>query len=80
MRTVIASLEKMGMVARKPHATDGRQVNIVLTVKGAAEEKSTTEAKRTWLAHVISQLGQQERETLFAAGGIIRRMVEGGTQ
>jgi DNA-binding MarR family transcriptional regulator len=80
MRTVIASLEKMGMIARKPHATDGRQVNIVLTVRGAAEEKSTTEAKRTWLAHVISQLGQQERETLFAAGGIIRRMVEGGTQ
>src|ERR1700748_3582478 len=39
MRTVITTLEKMGMIARKPHATDGRQVNIVLTTKGAAEEK-----------------------------------------
>ncbi|HEY2390650.1 MAG TPA: MarR family transcriptional regulator [Candidatus Angelobacter sp.] len=80
MRTVIAALEKIGMIARKPHATDGRQVNIVLTAKGAAEEKSTTEAKRTWLAHVISQLSHEDRDTLFTAGKIIRQLVEGGPQ
>lgn len=80
MRTVITTLEKMGMIARKPHATDGRQVNIVLTARGAAEEKSTTEAKRTWLAHTISQLSHEDRETLFAAGKIIRQLVEGGPQ
>ncbi len=28
MRTIISALEEMGMVVRKPHATDGRQVNI----------------------------------------------------
>jgi DNA-binding MarR family transcriptional regulator len=78
MRTVITTLEKMGMIARRPHATDGRQVNIVLTTKGAAEEKSTTEAKRTWLAHAVSQLSHEDRETLFAAGRIIRQLVEGG--
>jgi DNA-binding MarR family transcriptional regulator len=80
MRTVIATLEKMDMIARKPHATDGRQINIALTAKGIAEEKSTTEAKRTWLAHAIAELSQEDRETLFAAGKIIRQLVEGGPQ
>src|ERR1700733_12323831 len=36
MGTVIGALERMELVERKPHATDGRQVNIALTAKGAA--------------------------------------------
>jgi DNA-binding MarR family transcriptional regulator len=76
MGTTIAALEEMGMVERKPHPSDGRQVNIELTVKGAAVRKSTKDAKRTWLAQAISQLDEQERETLFQAGEIIRRLAE----
>jgi DNA-binding MarR family transcriptional regulator len=34
MGTTVAALEEMGMVERKPHPTDGRQVNIELTAKG----------------------------------------------
>jgi DNA-binding MarR family transcriptional regulator len=66
----------MGMVTRKPHPTDGRQVNIELTPRGAAVRKSARDAKRTWLAQAIAQLNEQERETLFAAGEIIKRLVE----
>jgi DNA-binding MarR family transcriptional regulator len=76
MRTILAALEKMGMVARKPHATDRRQVNIELTAKGASTQKSVSDAKRTWLAQAITQLDQQERATLFAAGEIMKRLVE----
>jgi len=76
MGATIAALEEMGMVERKPHATDGRQMNIVLTAKGEALRKSTKDAKRTWLAQAIAQLDKQEQATLFAAGGIIRRLVE----
>ena len=36
MGATIAALEDMGMVERKPHPTDGRQVNIELTAKGEA--------------------------------------------
>jgi len=39
MGTTIAALEEMGLVERKPHPTDGRQVNIELTAKGAAVRK-----------------------------------------
>ncbi len=76
MGTTIAALEEMGMVARKPHPTDGRQVNIELTAKGAAVRKSTRDAKRTWLTQAVSQLNEHERETLFAAGEIIKRLAQ----
>ncbi len=76
MGATIASLEEMGMVERKPHPTDGRQVNIELTAKGMAVRKSAGDAKRTWLAQAIGQLDDHERETLFAAGEIIQRLAE----
>jgi DNA-binding MarR family transcriptional regulator len=76
MGTTIAALEEMGMVERKPHPTDGRQVNIGLTAKGAAVRKSAKDAKHTWLIHAISQLVESERETLFKAGEIIKRLAE----
>src|ERR1700736_5745264 len=47
MGTTIAALEEMGIVERQPHPTDGRQVNIELTAKGAAVRKITGDAKRT---------------------------------
>lgn len=80
MRTIVATLEKLGMVVRKPHETDGRQVNIAVTAKGAAVQKSAGDAKRTWLAKAIAQLDAQERETLFEAGRIIKRVAESDPQ
>jgi len=76
MGATVAALEEMGMVERKPHPTDGRQVYIELTVKGVAVRKSAGDAKRTWLAQAIAQLDEQERETLFKAGEIIKRLVQ----
>ncbi len=76
MGTTVAALEEMGLVARRPHPTDGRQMNIELTVKGVALRKSSKEAKWTWLAQAIAQLDEQEQETLFAAGEIIQRLAE----
>lgn len=76
MGTIIAALEERGMVERKPHPTDGRQVNIELTAKGAAVRKIIGDAKRMWLAQAIAQLDEEEQKTLFAAGRIIKRLVE----
>jgi len=63
-------------VERKPHPTDGRQMNIELTAKGAAVRNSARDAKRTWLAQAIAQLDEEERETLFRAGELMKRLVE----
>jgi|ERR1700693_4268154 DNA-binding MarR family transcriptional regulator len=76
MGTTVAALEEMGMLERTPHPTDGRQVNIGLTAKGAAVRKIAKDAKRTWLAQAIAQLDEPERETLFKAGEIIKRLAE----
>ena len=76
MGTAVAALEKMGIVERKPHPTDGRQVNIELTAKGAAVRKSIGDAKRMWLAQAIARLDKQEQATLFAAGEIMKRLVK----
>ena len=76
MGATIASLEEMGLVERKAHPTDGRQMNVVLTAKGIATRNSARDAKRTWLAQAIAQLDDEERETLFKAGEIIKRLAE----
>jgi DNA-binding MarR family transcriptional regulator len=76
MRAVLASLEQLGMVQRRPHASDGRQVNIELTAKGAAAQRRAGDAKRTWMAQAIAQLSVQDQQTLFEAGNILKRLVE----
>jgi DNA-binding MarR family transcriptional regulator len=76
MGTTVAALEELGLVERKPHPTDGRQVNIELTAKGTAVRKSAKDAKTRWLAQAIAQLDEQDRETLFNAGEIIKRLAE----
>src|SRR5580704_10412 len=65
MGTTIGALEERGLVERKPHPTDGRQMNIELTAKGAALRKSARDAKHTWLAQAIAQLDEEEQKTLF---------------
>ncbi len=76
MGTTIAVLEDLGLVERTPHPTDGRQVNIALTAKGAAMRKHAKDAKLAWLASAVARLDEQERDTLFKAGEIINRLVK----
>ena len=76
MGTTIAALEEMGLVARKPHPIDRRQMNVELTGKGEAMRKSVKDSRRTWLAQAIAQLDKQEQATLFEAGEIVKRLAE----
>jgi DNA-binding MarR family transcriptional regulator len=76
MSATVATLEEMGLVQRKPHPTDGRQMKIELTSKGTAVRSRVKDAKRTWLAQAVAQLSEQERETLFKAGEIIKRLAD----
>ena len=76
MGATVAALEERGLVERRRHPTDGRQLNLQLTAKGAAVRKSVRDAKRTWLAQAVAQLDKKEQETLFAAGEIIKRLAE----
>jgi DNA-binding MarR family transcriptional regulator len=76
MGTALALLEKIGLVERKAHPTDGRQINIKLTARGTALRKNTKEATHAWLSQAIAKLDRQEQTTLFKASELIKRMVE----
>jgi|SRR5580658_4489445 DNA-binding MarR family transcriptional regulator len=74
MGATVAALEGMGFVERIPHPTDGRQVNIALTAKGARMRKDAHVAKQTWLAQAIAKLDAPEQRNLPAVTALIKRL------
>jgi DNA-binding MarR family transcriptional regulator len=76
MGAIVAALEDMGFVERKPHPTDGRQVNIALTAKGASLRSDTGIAKRTWLAEAIARLDAAEQREIPAMTALMKRLAE----
>jgi DNA-binding MarR family transcriptional regulator len=76
MGATIGALEERGLVERRPHPTDGRQMNISLTQKGAALRQSNKDEKLMWLAQTIARLDEGDRATLFAAGKILQQLVQ----
>lgn len=76
MGTAIAVLEEVGLVERKAHPTDGRQMVVSLTAKGTALRDHSKAAKETWLAQALEKLDKQELAILFKACEIMKRMAE----
>jgi DNA-binding MarR family transcriptional regulator len=76
MGTAVAVLEEMGLVERKAHPKDGRQMVIKLTAKGISLREHTKAAKETWLAQALEKLDKQELAILFKASEIMKRMAE----
>ncbi|MFY9802864.1 MAG: MarR family transcriptional regulator [Candidatus Acidiferrales bacterium] len=76
MGATVAALEEMGIVERKAHPTDGRQMNIALTAKGASVRKNTRSAKRMRLAQAIAKLDAREQKSLPAVTELIKRLAE----
>lgn len=75
MSAAVAALEERDLIERKPHPSDGRQVNIALTGKGAAVRSSMKDLKRAWLAQVTASLDDEERQILARAGNILKRLL-----
>lgn len=76
MATTVAALEEAGLLERRPHASDGRQLINALTPRGVMVRNSAQAAKHSWLAHAIGELDEREQETLLKAGELIRRLAE----
>ena len=74
MGTLLASLEQEGLVDRRPHPTDGRQVLFALTAKGVEERKQRGIAKRDWLVAALAKFEPAELQTLVAAIPLIKRL------
>jgi DNA-binding MarR family transcriptional regulator len=76
MGATVASLEERGIVERTAHPSDGRQMIIALTAKGASVRKDTRDAKRTWLTQAIAKLDAKEQKSLPAATELMKRLAE----
>jgi DNA-binding MarR family transcriptional regulator len=77
MTRVVVALEKLGLVNRTPHPTDGRQVIIGLTP--AADELLSAEvrAREAWLSGQLQELPSEERAILREAAVIIDKLASG---
>lgn len=79
MGTIIASLEKEGLVQRDPHPSDGRQIMFSLTRLGRRIRNDGVRAKRKWLAAAITaQLSGIEQQQLDRAFSLIDRLMRSG--
>ena len=76
MGTTLAELLEMGLVVRRPHPTDGRQILIELTEQGKAFRTAAKGKKLAWLVQTVAALDEQDRKTLFAATRILERLIE----
>jgi DNA-binding MarR family transcriptional regulator len=76
MSATLAVLEEQGLVERRQHPTDGRQVLFVLTRAGIALRKTRSQLKRTWLSGALAQLTQSELRALLAAAEPMRKLAD----
>lgn len=76
MTRTIAGLERLGLVERGPHASDGRQVVVALT--SAAHEVIERDRRRrdAWLARRLNELSPDERELLRQVAPLLDRLVD----
>ena len=74
MGTILADLEQEGLVKRRPHPTDGRQMLIALTDAGLEARRRRGLAKREWLLAALSKLSSDEQQAVMSAVAIIKRL------
>ncbi|MFC8528239.1 MarR family winged helix-turn-helix transcriptional regulator [Nocardia sp. NPDC057227] len=75
MTRVIASLTELGLVERKPHPTDGRQIIVSLSPAGQALLADEASAREAWMTEQLSGLDTDEIDVLNRAVGIMKKIV-----
>lgn len=78
MGATLAELEREGLVQRRRHPTDGRQILFELTAEGVEARRKRSAAKQKWLLAAMAGLDPEERRTLVSAIALIRRLGEAG--
>ncbi|GAB3683574.1 MarR family transcriptional regulator [Actinocorallia lasiicapitis] len=74
MTRTLAALERLGLVARRPHSTDGRQVVLAPTDAGRELLTEQRRLKEAWLSQSLRSLTEQERTILEQATPILEKL------
>lgn len=72
----LAVLEQEGLVQRRPHPTDGRQVLFALTDEGVVTRRRNTILKRQWISAAMAKLDPDEQQTLISAAALFKRLAD----
>ena len=76
MGTALAQMEKLGLVKRKAHPSDGRQILFELTAAGIEGRYKFRQARRAWLLSAVAGLDREEQQRLFSATDVIKRLAD----
>ena len=76
MGVILSAFEREGLVQRRPHPTDGRQIQVSLTPEGVEASRRRSLAKREWLVAALGRLDPSERRTLADATALLKRLGE----
>ncbi|GAB2766286.1 hypothetical protein GCM10027090_40390 [Sinomonas soli] len=74
MTRTINKLELMGCVSRTPHTRDGRAVVVSITDKGCEHLLKDQNQRDAWLARILAELSQEDREALTQATPILEAL------
>lgn len=74
MTRTVTCLESDGLVVRRPHESDGRQVVVSLTDTGTAAILSDRSRREAWLTERLHELTPDERAVLRDAAPILARL------
>ncbi len=74
MGGTLAAMEEEGLVERRPHRTDGRQMLFTLTADGRETRRKVGLAKQEWLSAAFAKLKPAEQQTLISAVELIRKI------
>jgi DNA-binding MarR family transcriptional regulator len=77
MSATLAALEAEGLVARRPHPTDRRQILFELTEQGWETAHSARRSREDWLTRVLeTEFDNEERRLLRRAIELLERLAE----
>ena len=74
MTRIVSRLEELGLVARTPHPTDGRQVILALSPAGRELLDGYRRTRDEWFANRLAELSHEERDTIARAAEILTRI------
>jgi len=77
MTRVLAELERRGLVERRPHPTDGRQVLVEVTTAARGRLRADRRRREEWLVEQFARLTDEEREVLRTALPVLERLARG---
>ncbi|GAA4369346.1 MarR family winged helix-turn-helix transcriptional regulator [Paeniglutamicibacter cryotolerans] len=74
MTRIVNSLETGGLLKRRPHPTDGRQVIIEATARGLEVLALARSERTAWLARRIEELDPADRAVLARAAALLQEL------